>query len=79
MTPFLLLEKRQARLFGRISGFYINTNKELFMKTRKTLLCGVFAALLALTGAGMAFAQEGQAAASNEKKNAVALDTIPLY
>jgi len=47
------------------------------MKTRQTLVCGVFALVLMLAGTGMVFAQEGTA--SGEKKNSITLDMIPLF
>jgi len=54
------------------------------MKTRQTMVCGIFAVLL-LAGAGV-FAQEKKAeaesaepAAPGVRKNAITLDTIPLF
>jgi len=55
------------------------------MKTKRTIVCGLFAVLLTLTGAGMVFAQEEakteaeETADSSVKSNAVTLDTIPLF
>ena len=49
------------------------------MKTRQTVVCGIFSAVLALAGAGMASAQAAEPAASGASKNTITLDAIPLF
>jgi len=55
------------------------------MKTKQSLVCGLFAVLLTLAGAGMVFAQEEAKTETEEvavpkvKKNAVTIDAIPLF
>jgi len=51
-------------------------------KSKQTIVCGIFAVLLTLAGA--VFAQEGssaegEAAAPGVRKNAITMDTIPLF
>ena len=49
------------------------------MKTRQTIVCGIFAVVLALAGADMASAQAEEPAAPGASKNTITLDAIPLF